>query len=108
MTVEKYKDFIKALDALQREDARNNSLDNENSGKCDELCDLSDTIWYRLTQEEKNEVGRYSVQLRDEWTPLEKYNEAVRIVEGFTKPCANKDHWIKKRDEALAQINGDT
>jgi hypothetical protein len=112
MTIEKLKELAKEFDSLQREDARNKSLVNE--VKCDEIRDKMDLLWHNLTNKEDATMRDYFVELQNNWTPLETYNDAVRVLEEWPQPSSNnvtpievqearKAHWIKIRAEAFAK-----
>lgn len=51
----------------------------------DVLYDECDGIWYSLSLEEREQARQYYVDIMEQWTPLEKYLQAVQVLKSFPK-----------------------
>lgn len=77
MSIEKYKEILLKMDDMDRQ-----GLDGPER---DLLCDELDPYWYAMSPDERDEVKKYSCYLFEQWTPKEKYEDAVRVLETWPK-----------------------
>lgn len=106
-----YKELIRQYDALER-----SNQDNEH------ILDQLDSMWYKLTDEEKKEVTEFSIYLHQQWPPEKLYEEACEVVRSIqsTIPASPNDitplsvrlkqlaYWENKKDEAGLKIQKDS
>jgi len=107
MSLEQYKDLFRQYDNLQR-------LKRED----DVLGEQMEDLWWKLTEEEKDEVRKLSCELHEAWSPQERYEEALEVIENikwmipagpndrtpFEARLAQRAHWEERRDLAKSQM----
>lgn len=104
----RYKELLKEYDAIHRTGSEEG---------LDELSDQLTDLWYDLTTVEREEGRRYSVELHNSWLPIERYRQAVEILEGVLSGPAGpndrtppevrerrRNYWRGRRDAAWAEM----
>ncbi len=92
MTLEEYTRILIEVDALQRQQKQ-----DEAELIIDAHSAEMETVWFSLTVADREAMRKFSAELRDNWTPLEKYIDASRVIETYPEVSDPVSQEIRKK-----------
>ncbi len=95
--MDRYCELLVKLDKLQRQQ-------KDDSPEGDRIFDEMEVAWEELDAEGRKRAREYSAQLKEEWSPKEKYVDATETLKRLHPSWEISRVWEKRRDEAWAMM----